>query len=499
MKKLALCLFALAILYSSTQAQDKPTFTTTREWRPSAVHQDGGHVVRFMPIDKMRKAKAARVDELTFDAGKLKAPALPIDWAKSIVFPMDGNDRYGDCYYAAMAHYFDTMHGNNGIAKSFSLGTFSTSGTGILNRYRVLSGGDNGLMDSDIQGEGMNRYCADIPDTKFVSWANLDVTKPEAVQTAIYNYGAIFFTFAVPTAWINNSNTGAVWDTGTANPNNGHAVIFNGVDKDGKYKLITWGTYVWITPHGVTVCQPDGWVAFSAKWFNSAGYAPNNIHIVDLAKTWQTATGKAIPASVISSFPPPNVNPPPIPPVPPTPPPVTLTLKSITETYTNGMSKTYDVIPTGAAGKIQELLDLFAPIPTPIPNPAPVDGGESKRIQDLEAGQSRLIDEILKLQKFIAGQEATKKTSKLSPVTPKESAIEELHSRDRDLGLVAADGFRARIDRLAAEPGRSKQQHDPLDPDRAQVSARQPASRRDGNQGRTLGDQEAKRREARAG
>lgn len=416
MKKItAFVLFAIASLFSAqSQAQDKPTFTTTREWRPLASHPDGGHVVRFIPIDKIRKAKAARDADPQFDHTKFKAPALPIDWAKTINFPMDGNDRYGDCYYAAMAHFFDTMHGNNGIAKSFSLGTFASGGTGILNRYRVLSGGDNGLNDSDIQGEGMNRYCADITDTKFVSWANVDVTSPAAVQTAIYNYGAIFFTFAVPNVWINNSDTGAIWDTGTPNQNNGHAVIWNGVDKDGKYKLQTWGSYVWITVHGVTVCDPAGWVAFTPKWFNTAGYAPNGIHIVDLAKSWMAATGKTIPASVISSFPPPNVNPPP-PPPPPTPP-TNLVLKSITETYTNGMSKTYDVIPTGAASKIQELLDLFTPPSAPTPIPTPIPDASQKRIEELERNLSILTDAFLKLQKAIAG-EATKKTSKLiSPV-----------------------------------------------------------------------------------
>lgn len=441
MKKYLFALLAFIAFVPPSEAQDKPTFTTTREWRPSSTHQDGGHVVRFIPIDKIRGKKASRDADPQFDATKLKAPTLPIDWAKTITFPMDGNDRYGDCYYAAMAHYFDTMHGNNGVAKSFSLGTFSTNGTGILNRYRVLSGGDNGLNDSDIQGEGMNRYCADITDTKFVSWANVDVTSAAAVQTAIYNYGAIFFTFAVPNAWINNSNTGAVWDTGTANPNNGHAVIWNGVDKDGKYKLITWGTYVWITPHGVTVCDPAGWVAFSPKWFNSAGYAPNNIHIVDLAKTWQTATGKAIPASVISSFPPPNVNPPPIPPVPPTPPPVTLTLKSITETYTNGMQKTYDVIPTGAASKIQELLDLFAP-----PSMPTFQGDDSqKRIQELEMNQIKLLDEVIKLQKLLV--DPPKKTSQLS--LPKESYREEWFPSSRFGRLDAVERPISAFSRIA--------------------------------------------------
>lgn len=463
MKKITAILLFAILFSAQTQAQEQPTFTTSRVWRPLVSHPDGGHVVRFIPIDKIRKAKAAREADPQFDHTKFKAPALPIDWAKTINFPMDGNDRYGDCYYAAMAHFFDTMHGNNGIAKSFSLGTFASGGTGILNRYRVLSGGDNGLNDSDIQGEGMNRYCADITDTKFVSWANVDVTSPAAVQTAIYNYGAIFFTFAVPNVWINNSDTGAIWDTGTPNQNNGHAVIWNGVDKDGKYKLQTWGSYVWITVHGVAVCDPAGWVAFTPKWFNTAGYAPNGIHIVDLAKSWTVATGKAIPASVISSFPPPNVNPPPIPPVPPPVPPTNLVLKSITETYTNGMSKTYDVIPTGAASKIQELLDLFTP--PSVPTPSPVPDASSKRIEELERNLSILTDAFLKLQKAIAG-EATKKTSKLESPVIKEFQ-NEVYPDVRVSDAVRIERHLSRLADRASQPRRAEQQHDSLHADRA--------------------------------
>jgi hypothetical protein len=52
-----------------------------------------------------------------------------------------------------------------------------------------------------------------------------------------------------------------------------------------------------LTPAGLKVCDPSGFVVFSLRWFNAAGYAPNGLHYDQLAAMWTAAGGKALPAS----------------------------------------------------------------------------------------------------------------------------------------------------------------------------------------------------------
>ena len=312
-----------------------PTKTTRAVWRPVGKHPDakvveaGGHFVYFQNLAKIRTMKAGeRMVKLDEKGTKLKAKAvtLPIDWAKSINFPMDGNDNYGDCYMAAGSHADNTWAGNSGTPFTFALGSFSTragTDTSILARYGYLSGGDNGLGDSDMQGEMMGQspgqgYIANgLKDTtrtipcqvkagSIVDWMQFDPTNPAVTQAMIQRYGVVIVTFGVPDAWLNNSDTGAVWDApATPDQNNGHAVIWNGCRaSDGAYCLQTWGSYVWVTPKGATAAQFQGWVAFSPRWFNSLGYAPNGEHITALAAQWATDGGAPIPGSIISQFPP---------------------------------------------------------------------------------------------------------------------------------------------------------------------------------------------------
>jgi hypothetical protein len=321
--------------------------TTSRVWRPVSRHPDGGQFVHFVPRDKLRSANAKALFKPAESLHK-RAASLPIDWAKSLLFPMYLNDQLGDCYYAAGCHADNTWSGNASVKSEFSL-------SAIRSRYFALSGGDNGLADGDMQGEMMNRYLADVPAAKIVDWLNINTTDTGAVQTAMQRYGVIMFTFAVPDSWINNSDTGAIWDTGRANPNNGHAVIFNGCDTRGYYKLQTWGSYVWITPRGVTQCDPGGWVAFSVRWFGKDGYAPNGLHITELAKQWHADGGKDIPASVIGSFPPPG----PTPPVPPGPTPTPTPepspgMDTITLTI-GGKTSQYELFPIGTRSKLYDL------------------------------------------------------------------------------------------------------------------------------------------------
>lgn len=308
-------LMAATALLSTAQSQDKTKYTATAK---KVYAPKFGNWLHFTDRKKMKANRPQRQFALkTTPAKALPAPALPIDWAKKLAFPIDGNDRYGDCMYAAAVHADNTFTGNVGAESTFDQQT-------LINRYMALSSGDNGLDEGQIVNEWKNNGLAGVKQAVIIDALDIDPTDQALAQAAIYYFGGIQFMLAVPDSWINlfTGSGNDVFDApATPNPDNGHGVWWNGVDAQGRYKLQTWGSSVWITPEGVKVCDPTAFVVFSPRWFNAqTGYASNGKHITELAQLWKQAGGNDIPAAVIAAFPPPSVVPPgPIPTPTPTP------------------------------------------------------------------------------------------------------------------------------------------------------------------------------------
>ena len=216
-------------------------------------------------------------------------PPLPIDFAKSLVFPMYGNDRLGDCMYAAAAHGDNTFTGNNSAESKFDEAT-------LERYYERLSGGDNGLDEGTLI-DGWKDGIAGVRAACIVDALDIETTDPATMRAAIYLFGGVLFMLDVPDAWCNTGD-GETWDVPAhADRNNGHGTWINGVDAAGNYHLLTWGGYRELTPAGLQACDPSGFVVFSLRWFNAQGYAPNGLHYNQLAAMWTAAGGKPLPAS----------------------------------------------------------------------------------------------------------------------------------------------------------------------------------------------------------
>ena len=258
-----------------------PVGKTKRVYLPSL-----GRIASLLDREAMRVGHP--VESLRKPSTVLPKPTLPFDWAKALSFPIDGNDIYGDCMMAAAEHADNTFTGDNGTESSFNQSlTVST--------YLALSGGNNGLNSGQIIS-AWEGGLPGVPTAKIMDALNIDTTDAELVQTAMWLFGGLFFTLAIPDTWYNNFSTGGTWDSpATADSNNGHGVWWNGVDANGHYRMETWGTYGWITPGGVKVCDPGGFVAFSTRWFNSTGKAPNGYTYNQLAAYWKDMGGKALP------------------------------------------------------------------------------------------------------------------------------------------------------------------------------------------------------------
>lgn len=271
-----------------------------------------GHEVVFQDRPQMYRGQSINRYRVSPD---LPTPVLPIDWAKNLQFPILGNNQYGDCMYAMALHVDQTWTGNNGAESSFDVQV-------VIRDYLRLSGGDNGLDEGTLvhawkKGLALNK------DVAILDALDIDPTNGAMVQSAMYLFGAINFMLSVPNAWINSFDPagGQVWDApARANPANGHGVAWNGCDTQGRYKLQTWGGWVWITPAGVRTCDPSAFITFSLRWFDQkTGKAPNGYTYDQLAAFWVQAGGAVLPPWPYGPIPVPP-GPTPVPPGPtPTP------------------------------------------------------------------------------------------------------------------------------------------------------------------------------------
>ena len=120
-------------------------------------------------------------------------PKLPIDWAKTYSFPINGNDIYGDCMMAAAEHGDNTFTGNNGAESSFDQSLTVTD-------YLKLSGGNNGLNSGQIISYWQTGLPG-VPVANMMDALDIDTTDAQLVQTAIWLFGGVFFTLDIPDTW----------------------------------------------------------------------------------------------------------------------------------------------------------------------------------------------------------------------------------------------------------------------------------------------------------
>lgn len=275
---------------------------------PRLVHNPytGTNVV-FVPRDQLRiTAPHARFTRPAIGTLKgLRAP-LPkvIDWSdgRRIKFPTLGNDRYGDCFYAECLHAVQCWLGLNGPGVVFDP-------EAVIRRYLQLSGGDNGLSDSQMMPEFMAGVIGPNGPHKLLGYMTVDPSDEEAVREALYVGCGVGYTCAMLTSWLANMRPGAVWDAkGRQDQNSGHAMLFSGIGEDGRYRSETWGfdPPVSITRQGMLAADPEVILHASHEQFNAKGYNPAGMHYTAFREWWQARGGKPLPPS---SFPDPQPEP----------------------------------------------------------------------------------------------------------------------------------------------------------------------------------------------
>lgn len=327
-----------------------------------------GRRVKLVPRHILRRATHGRTlsvpHHLKALAAKIPTPPGVFDGSKgrAVTYDIMGNGAEGDCYETDALHCIQTWLVNAGQPEpSFPLAA-------VLAEYHALSGGDNGLGDDQVfphwKGPGFQGH-------KILDDLSVDPRDDAAIRLGMYLFCGASFTCALPDGWVNSNGPGFVWDVGTPDQANGHAMHLSGYVTKGQpmpfdvphlglkkgqpspadyYFDETWGFLIPIllTPQGAKSADPELTVQFSLDMFDSTGFAPHcKMYYDQLAPLWHTLGGITLPPSPFGPMPQPI----PVPPVPgPTPIPPAPT-------------------PIPAAAPVYDLI-LTGPIPTIIGRPA---------------------------------------------------------------------------------------------------------------------------------
>jgi hypothetical protein len=183
------------------------------------------------------------------------------------LFPMDGNDQYGDCTIAALAHADTTFHGLIGKNSILPQAT-------VLKLYFHLTGGvDSGLNELDVLNYWRQHKVA---HDRIIDYVSINPKDHVHVEQAIQLFGGVYLGFQVQANCIQEFDAGQPWTPGPLT-NDGHAVYAVAYDNSG-VTVLTWGstqqgTWAWwdeCVDEAYAILPPEARNAGFAPGFNFA-------------------------------------------------------------------------------------------------------------------------------------------------------------------------------------------------------------------------------------
>jgi hypothetical protein len=166
----------------------------------------------------------------------------------SQLFPMDGNDRLGDCTIAALAHAITCY--NARIGK-----TVIPSKKDVINfYYKMTCHRDKGCNELDVlkrwQKKGFN-------GDKIISYVSERPTNHIGIKQAIWLFGGLYIGFQVQENADYDFENGITWTPGTLTQD-GHAVYLVAYDAD-TVTVLTWGGKIKATWAWLDECVDECW------------------------------------------------------------------------------------------------------------------------------------------------------------------------------------------------------------------------------------------------
>ncbi|HEY3831236.1 MAG TPA: hypothetical protein VGO03_03000 [Acidimicrobiia bacterium] len=147
------------------------------------------------------------------------------------LFPMDGNDQYGDCTIAAVAHAITIYEGL--VGKAHVMPAKSVEKT----YFHLSGGGDTGLNELNVLNYWQSHM---VGREKILAYTKVDPKDHNHVKQAMGLFGGVYLGFQCQENCIDDFNNHVTWTPGTLT-NDGHAVYAVAYDAD-TVTVLTWGS-----------------------------------------------------------------------------------------------------------------------------------------------------------------------------------------------------------------------------------------------------------------
>lgn len=220
------------------------------------------------------------------------APAIPATqaWdAKFNAWTMDGNDVYGDCCFAAVAHMLSLWTATTGKM-------VKPTEAQVLKMYSAVTGfnpktgaNDNGAAISDVMNYWQTHGLA---GHKIDGWAQIDHTNLQEVKTAIYLFGCVNPGLQVPQSAMDQFGNGEPWTVVSDDGGilGGHSVPAFSYSPNGG-TVSTWGAKEGFSWNFWMTYVDECYAPLSLDFLYANGVAPNHLNLDALR-----ADLKALPA-----------------------------------------------------------------------------------------------------------------------------------------------------------------------------------------------------------
>ncbi len=178
------------------------------------------------------------------------------------LFPMDGNDEFGDCTIAAAAHAVTVFRGLVGERHVLRR-------EAVIDLYFRLTGGaDTGLPALEVLKFWRSHGLA---DDRILAFARIDPRRHADVKQAMRLFGGIYLGFVVPEACVDQFERRQRWTPGPST-GSGHAVFAVEYDASS-LTVLTWGRTQAAGWDWWDACVDEAYAILPAQ-AKSPGFAP---------------------------------------------------------------------------------------------------------------------------------------------------------------------------------------------------------------------------------
>lgn len=241
---------------------------------------------------KLGKLAPSNRDSVSFGDFLTTIPTAPlVDLAPDYVYPMDGNDVWGDCVCADEAH-------SQQVVTGLLTGTERmTTIQQIEVWYKTQNPTWNPTSGEEGNGMDMQTFCEYLTAQKTIlGFAKVDFHNISLFQAAIYIGLSIKVGVQLQAVQQGQQFNDGLWDYVPGSPViGGHDICFVGYNATTqRYQLVSWGKLIECTQAFVDNCVDEAWFPLRPEHVAHAGFR-NLFNILSFATAvYQLTGGKVI-------------------------------------------------------------------------------------------------------------------------------------------------------------------------------------------------------------